>query len=234
MGLKLAYFGLSALMVMVLVFGAFHAISKTNASDEEKTKSKRQVLLGFLGFHAYVIGLSISGVLETFELPPRFVVFIILPVFIFTGIFLNKQKNKEWIQQIPTSWLVLVQSFRLIVEIIFVFSITAGILPENVTIEGYNMDMIFAVSAVLVWFAYTRKWIGEQVLLAWNYLGLVVLASIIFVFMTTIFASEAVYGEYIPMSIEFTMWPYNLVAGFLMPSAVFIHVLSIVQLKSRS
>ena len=113
----------------------------------------------------------------------------------------------------------------------FVFTVAQGILHPNVTIEGYNYDMILGITAPIVAFlAFGKKRISEKMVIAWNYLGLIVLASVIFVFMTTTFFPEFYGSTPNLMPMEFTNYPYTLVAGFLMPVAVFVHILSIVQL----
>ena len=139
----------------------------------------------------------------------------------------------KWVQTILPLWLATYQTFRLILETIFVYSVAAGILHENVTIKGYNYDMIFAcTSLITALIIYKTKQLPKQLLLAWNYLGLLVIAVIISLFITTIYLPE-IYGPNTPIfPTDFGFYPYVLVPGFLMPSAIFIHVLSIIQLKN--
>lgn len=133
---------------------------------------------------------------------------------------------------IPKHWLVFYQSFRILIETIFVYSVAAGILNYHVTIEGYNFDMVFAYTAPIIgFFVYKMKDFNSNIILIWNYLGLAIIASIIFLFMSSIY-NPSLFGETnILVPIDMTSYPFTLVAGFLMPSAVFIHVLSIVQIN---
>ena len=122
-----------------------------------------------------------------------------------------------------------------LIESLFVWSVASNILHPNVTIEGYNYDMIFGLTALIMGGLYwknPRKW--TKVARAWNILGLIVIASIIFLFMTTIYVPEMYGPNVAPFPTAFTGYPYVLVAGFLMPSAVFIHVLSHFQLRIMS
>jgi hypothetical protein len=232
--LKLSYITLT--LVMTLFVFAIGSITINNTFiDKAKAKRKKIMLVsGLLLWHMYIFIMASSGVLETFELPPRFPLLIIFPVFLFTGIFLYKNKNNAWINQLSLKTLTYVQVFRVAVEIIFVFSISAGILHKNVTIEGYNFDMVFAVTApILAVLVFNKKMIKEKIILWWNYLGLAVLASVIFVFITSTYFPNIYASEASLLSIEFTKYPYILVAGFLMPLAVFLHVLSIVVIKKK-
>ena len=76
---------------------------------------------------------------------------------------------------IPEEWLTYIQSFRILVETLFVYSVSAGVLHPIVTIEGYNFDMVFGASAIAMWvFTYKIKVFSKQLLILWNYLGIAV------------------------------------------------------------
>ncbi|XWN35924.1 MAG: hypothetical protein ROO71_08135 [Balneola sp.] len=234
MSLKLAFIGLSIIMVIIISLIGSRAFDDTTQDSGQANKKKIKLIGYLLLWHLYIFLISQTGILQSFDFPPRFVLFLILPVFIFTGLFIYKYRNSEWIQAIPSSWLVYYQSFRIFVETLFVFSVAQGILHTNVTIEGYNFDMIFAFTAPIVGLlVYQFKVLSERVIIWWNYLGLIVIASIIFLFNSSIYLPELYGSDIALMPIEFTTYPYIIVAGFLMPSAVFMHVLSIVQLKKR-
>lgn len=232
MGLQNGYQLLNLAVLALLCLIGFKAINGAFGNTPKAKKKKVVLVVSLLAWQIYIWALGQTEILNNFELPPRFVIFLILPAFLFTAIFIYKNRNNSWLRYIPKSWLIYIQGFRIIVETLFVFSVADGILHPNVTIEGYNYDMILGFSAPIVAFlAFGRNVISENMVIFWNYAGLLVLASVIFVFMTTIFVPQF-YGSPVNlMPIEFTYYPYTLVAGFLMPVAVFIHVLSIVQLK---
>ena len=112
------------------------------------------------------------------------------------------------------------------------FSVAKGILNYHVTIEGYNFDMVFAFTAPIIGFlVYTKKVVPRKTILVWNYLGLTILASVIFLFLTSVY-QPGIYGSEVPLiPLASLTYPYVLVAGFLMPTAVFLHILSIIQVK---
>ncbi len=233
MWLKTSYIALSVIISIVLIAIAFYAINQTEKNRQQSISKKIKIVLGLLLWHIYTIVLDKIGLMNDFELPPKFAVFLIVPAFLFTGFFLYSNRNQPWIQNIPTQWLIFYQSFRILIELLFVYSVTAGILHPNVTIEGYNYDMVFGFTAIVIGLLFVKNKISKKMLLWWNYLGLTIIAFIIFLFVTTIYAPQF-YGLAGPlMPIDFTFYPYILVPGFLMPSAVFVHVLSIVQLRKK-
>ncbi len=235
MNLKLAYLGLTLLMILIIVLIAKTAINKTFTTPALRTKKIVLIILGLVGWQVYIYILASTGVLQDFSFPPKFFLLLILPAFVFTGIFIFKNRNNAWIQNIPAHWLVYYQSFRVLVETLFVFTVAAGFLHPNVTIEGYNYDMVFAFTAPIIGLlVFQFKVLPKKIALLWNYLGLVVIAVIIFLFMSTIYFPHIYGPDSIPFPTEAGIYPYVLVAGFLMPSAVFVHVLSIVQLKGKN
>ncbi len=230
--LKLAYLGLSLVMTLIIILIGLKTINKT-FNDRLVVKKKRVTLiLSLMVWQIYIFVIASTGILQNYEFPPRFVLLLILPAFLFTGIFIYKNRNNVWIRNIPEQWLIYYQSFRVLIETIFIFSVAKGILHHHVTLEGYNYDMIFAFSAPLIAFlVFQKKMFPKKVAVWWNYIGLCVIAFIIFLFLSSIYFPEIFDSNSPLLPKEFGVYPYILVAGFLMPSAVFMHVLSIVQLN---
>lgn len=231
--LEIGYIALTLLMTLILINIISYTINKSYEDAKDRSKYKKRMVIGLLFFLVYEIALGSSGFLENLSFPPRFALCLIVPCFIFTGLFLNKNKNKAWVKNIPSQRLLYFQSFRILVETLFVYSVAANILPKEVTIEGYNMDMVLGISAPIIGWVFV-KYKTRKLAILWNYLGLAILASVIFVFMTSLFKPE-LYGSSIPLlTSKATEIPYLFVAGYLMPMAVFVHVLSILNLKKTA
>lgn len=232
--LKIAYIALTLLMVIILLLIGIKTIDIT-FSDLKKNRRKKGILIaGLLFWQLFVYIMANTGILDDFSFPPRFFVLLILPLFIFTGVFLYINRNFDWIKNIPENWLIYYQSFRIFIETLFVVSVTLAILNPEVTIIGYNYDMVFAYSAPIIGFLFYKKFISRKILIIWNFVGLLIIASIIFLFISSIFNPQLFGSETILLPKAVAKYPYILVAGFLMPSAVFIHVLSIIQLSKKS
>lgn len=229
--LKIAYLSLTLIMVLILIFIGFRAINKTYTEKSVTRTKKGFLVLGLILWQIYVYVISKTGILDNNEFPPRFFLLLILPLFIFTGIFIYRNRNSNWIGNIPESWLTFYQSFRIFIETIFVSSVALGILNKEVTIEGYNFDMVFAFTAPIIGYLAYKKYLSRKLQIVWNFAGLAIIASIIFLFMSSLYNPQLFGSESILLPPSASKYPYVLVAGFLMPSAVFIHVLSIVQLS---
>jgi hypothetical protein len=231
MELKTAYLGLTLLTILFLISIGYKAINDSSNSPKKDTYI---LISSLLIWQIFIFTLSSNSILKSYEFPPRFAIAFIIPSFIFTGVFLYKSRNKNWIKSIPEQWIIYFQSFRILVEILFVFSVSKGIFNYHVSIEGYNFDMIFAFTAPIIAFlVYHKNLLSRKVVLVWNYIGLTILASVIVLFLTSIYKPE-IYGSELPLlPLEALTYPYVLIAGFLMPTAVFLHILSIIQLKKE-
>lgn len=234
MGLQSAFIGLTLLMNLIIWFIGSTAINKTFENPSKRKKKKTQLILGLALWQVYTFATASSGILDDYGFPPRFALLLIIPLFVFTGIFIYKNRSHQWINSIPKHWLVFYQSFRILIETIFVFSVAQGILNKEVTIEGYNYDMVFAYTAPIIGFLVFRKLIPRKLTIVWNYLGLAVIASIIFLFMSSLYNPQLFGSETMLLPPQAVKYPYVLVAGFLMPSAVFMHLLSIIQLTGKT
>jgi len=234
MELKTGYIVLTLLMVIITISIGFKVINKTFSDKYAIKKKKVMLVIGLLLWQVYIFVVATSGIIETYELPPRFPLFLIMPAFLFTGVFIYKNRNNAWIQNIKPSTLIYIQVFRVAVELLFVFSISANVLPKLVTIEGYNFDMLIGLTAPIVAFlVFNKKLLSKRIALLWNYLGLFVLASVVALFITSTYVPN-LYNSEIPLiSLDATRYPYVLIAAFLMPLAVFLHILSIVQLNKK-
>ncbi|MFZ1785372.1 MAG: hypothetical protein WAU23_09205 [Ferruginibacter sp.] len=234
MNLKLAYLGLTLLMIGILMFIGSTAINKTFSDRKKRAGNLTILVLGLLAWQVYIYMLARTGVTQDLSFPPKFALLLIIPAFIFTGIFIVKNRKNAWIHNIPPHWLIYYQTFRVGIETLFVFTVAAGMLHPNVTIEGYNYDMVFACTAPIIGLlVFQFKTVSKKMALLWNYLGLAVIAVIIFLFISTIYYPQMYGADTAPFPTAFGMYPYVLVPGFLMPSAVFVHVLSIVQLSGN-
>lgn len=176
----------------------------------------------------YIIELSSSDFLADFSLPPKIVVFVILPAFVFTAIFFSLKRFNATIAAFPIALTVYYQTFRVVVELLILGLYKEGIGPELVTFEGRNFDILAGLTAPIIgYLAYNKKLISHKVVIVWNICGLLLLANIVFIFQTVIIKPEMWGFNEVPVSLDFTRLPYIFIAAVFMPSAVFMHVFSI-------
>jgi hypothetical protein len=206
------------------------ALQKT--MTQRKTRRKKLFITSFV--MAIWLGiqylLSENGFYSNLNLAPRIPLFMVLPLFLFTLILFKKNKKKPFIQAIPIYIPIAYQSFRAVIEGLFYYTFLQGILPVQVTFEGVNYDVLWGISAVLMGMYAFRKNASKKLLIIWNYIGIGVVAFAAFTFITSFYFPSIWGSENLRISKEFNQFPFLLLPSFFMPSAIFVHVLSIIQL----
>ncbi|SHG28701.1 hypothetical protein [Flagellimonas flava] len=125
-------------------------------------------VLGYLGFYRVQNAI-----------PPRFV-FLLLPGILFVIVHFFLTKNNIVGNGHNLKWLTLVHTIRVPVEIVLYYVFIAGFIPDLMTFEGYNYDILSGISAPIIYYAvFVKKWIGKKGLLLWNFICLGLLVNIL-------------------------------------------------------
>ena len=192
-----------------------------------KDPALRKGFVAFLGiWGVYILGLSQTGVLQEFGFPPRVPILIVLPMLAFIIFITSRQSFRETIQNTPLHIPIFMQSFRILVELSIYATFMKGIFPQRATFAGLNFDILVGISALVVGFLAYKKILNPQGIFIWNLISLGVLGLTVFSFISSYyflgFANTALGGQ-------FVQFPYLLLASLLLPTAVFLHVVSIRQ-----
>jgi hypothetical protein len=176
---------------------------------------------------AYVAGISYSGILADFSLPPRVPLLIVVPAVMACFIFTGARRFKEVLRQTPLHMPIYFQSFRIVVEFLIFGAFLEGVFPERATFLGLNFDVLAGISAPVTAYLYQRKIINVKGLLGWNFLSMVILIVTVYSFISTYY-----FTDYVARggNSDFTKMPYLLLASVLLPVAVFLHIFSLRQI----
>jgi hypothetical protein len=87
-------------------------------------------------------------------------------------------KGKEFLDKLDTGTLILLNIVRIPVEIGLFLLFTDKAIPEVMTFEGRNLDIISGLTAPIVWWLY-KKYRSRALLLSWNILCLALLVNIV-------------------------------------------------------
>ncbi|MFT5915428.1 MAG: hypothetical protein ACJAWV_004420 [Flammeovirgaceae bacterium] len=121
-----------------------------------------------------------SGFYTNFEaMPPRFPLLIIPPLFFIAMLFFTRS-GKTFIQKQNLAWFTLLHTIRIPVEFALLWLYQEGFIPELMTFEGRNFDILAGLTAPFVYyFGFIKSQIGKKWLLAWNVVCLGLLINII-------------------------------------------------------
>lgn len=171
-----------------------------------------------------------SGLFSNFDkFPSPFMFFF--PCLILVSVFLGFSKfGTVVIQNVTLGNLVFFHSFRILAEVVLYLALTEGRAPVQMTFEGFNFDIITGVVAFFLGL-YLRKKSAPRLALVFNIMGLVFLAVIAFIAMTSMPTPLRVFMNE-PSNIWVTTWPYILLPGVLVLAAITGHFMIFRKLKS--
>jgi hypothetical protein len=216
------YYSFSSLIIIVICIVAYRF----------SNKNKKTLLfpISLIAWQSVVGLIGETGFYEDFTLPPNLVYAGIVPTFIIIGIFFLSNTSKQLNKYIPKHIPILFQSFRIIVELLILKAFLIGIAPIEATFQGYNYEFYFGFSAIIIGFLVWKNLVNTKVILAWNILGLLMLAFIVGIFITSgLLYKEFWESETKMVQDAFLHMPYLSIATFYMPIAVWMHIFSIKQ-----
>ena len=123
---------------------------------------------------------SMSGLLnDPFAIPPR-IPFLIIPAAILgCWLFLSK-RGKQILDGMNLKTITLLHTIRIPVEFGILGLYTIGLMPESMTFEGRNFDILSGVSAPFIaYFGYVKKTLPNGVIVAWNVICLLLVLHVL-------------------------------------------------------
>lgn len=169
-----------------------------------------QSILAYFGFY-----------LNAEAIPPRFLL-VLAPAMLV--ILYSLTRNRKWfIERRNMQLSTLLHIVRLPVEIILLNLFINQMVPELMTFEGRNFDIIAGISAPIISFLFYKKFIGKKILLIWNIVGL---ALILFILFNGILSAELPIQQFAfnqPNKAP-TFFPYILLPATIVPIVIWTHL----------
>ena len=203
------------------------------AMGKDMLRQKQMIKWVFYGMVCWLViitMLSGMGFYSRFEvLPPRVFVFAMFPPMLLIISLLFSKGFGEVLSFIPPQWLVQIQTFRVLMEIMLWLGFMGYFIPFQMTFVGFNMDIIAGITAFFagrIFFGNKRFLLPESII--WNIFGIFLLLNILFIATIStpsplqIFKNEPV-NTFIAKPLF--IW----IPGFIVPFAIAMHLFSIKQ-----
>lgn len=135
------------------------------------------VLLGWMIIQAV---LSLTGFYQkTNSVPPRFPVLVAPPLLLLIGLLITS-KGRRFLDSLQLDRLTLLHIVRIPVEIVLFWLFLNKYIPQIMTFEGQNVDVLSGLTAPVVhYLGFVKKRLSRHVLIAWNVICLALLANIV-------------------------------------------------------
>jgi len=178
---------------------------------------------------------SLSGFYTvTSVVPPRFALLLMPPVVFIIALFFIK-RGRWAMDSFDVKILTLLHVVRILVELVLYWLHLHKVIPQVMTFEGRNYDILCGITAPLVWyFGYVKPMFGKKVLLAWNAICLLLLANIV---ITAVLSAPLPFQRFAfdEPSVALFYFPFVWLPGFIVPTVFFAHLVTIRRLlKAKS
>jgi hypothetical protein len=167
----------------------------------------------------------------TTTLPPRLTLLLIPPVLFILYLFIAKSGLKI-ILSLDAGTLTLLHVVRIPIELTLYTLYLHKVIPEVMTFEGRNFDILCGISAPFIYyFGYIKKVLNRKILLAWNIACILLLANIV---ITAILSAPFPFQQlaFEQPNVAVLYFPFIWLPGCIVPGVIFAHAVCIKQLAN--
>ena len=164
--------------------------------------------------------------------PPRFLL-LVLPALLFIILLFTTNKGRMFIDNMDVKMLTLLHAIRIPVELILFGLFINKTIPEAMTFEGRNFDILSGVTAPFIYyFGFDKKTLDKKIILAWNFICLALLINIV---ATAILSAPFTFQKlaFDQPNIAILYFPFVWLPCCIVPIVFLSHLASIRQLHKR-
>ncbi|MBP7808449.1 MAG: hypothetical protein KA163_04095 [Bacteroidia bacterium] len=223
-------FGLTTFATLFL----FYWSVKNSAATAIKSLGTK-ILLGGIIWLAIQALLAFNSVYNsnTDSLPPKIVVFGLFPIILLIVLLFITKKGKQFIDSLPLVNTTYIHIVRIPVEIVLFWLFVNEKVPEIMTFEGRNFDILSGISAPLIaYFGFTKGKLKKKLILIWNLICLGLLFNIV---IHAVLAAPFPFQQiaFDQPNVAVLNFPFVWLPTFIVPVVLFAHLVSIRQLSLR-
>jgi len=216
------WINLTFIVTCILTIGLFHI---SNGKPKKLTLliifwSVMQSFLAYFGFYQI-----------TDTIPPRFGLVLIPITFLIVYGLLPKQQI-WFLEQRETKISTLLHSVRFPVEIVLFGLFAHKMIPELMTFEGRNYDILIGITAPVFGYLFMKQKTSIKTLLVWNVIGLILVLLILFNGILSFELPFQQFGFEQPNR-AINYFPFVLLPATIVPIVIWTHLSDIIKLKKE-
>lgn len=176
---------------------------------------------------AVILGVSALLAVKEFFLvtnvfPPR-LMFVVAPsLLIVIGLFIFPQ-GRKFIDKLSPAALTLVHVVRIPVEIVLYWLSLAKAIPQLMTFEGRNFDILAGLTAPIIAYLMSNKKAGKSMLIVWNIIGIGLLMNIVII---AVLSAPFPFQQFAfdQPNVAVLYFPFVWLPCFIVPAVLFAHL----------
>jgi hypothetical protein len=212
-------------LAIVAALAALFVSAQSRLSGAALAQRLRGTLEGVLVVVAYLALpglLAARGVLADFSRMPPALGLMMLALIAATVALAFSPLGTRLVERAPIHTLIGYQVFRVPLEFWLHSMHGRGFLPEQMTWSGLNFDVFTGITALVVASLAWRKRASRRWIVAWNWLGFALLLNVSWIAFASL--PTPLRGFEQPLTLPAT-FPFVWLPGFLVPAALFGHLL---------
>ncbi|MCJ0741580.1 hypothetical protein [Pedobacter montanisoli] len=214
---------------------AFFMIVLKNAGEETVKRNTLKIASLLMLWLILQAILTIQNVYsnDINSLPPKILIFGILPPVLTICILFITKGGRKFIDSLPLKQITYLHMIRIPVEIVLYGLFISKMIPELMTFEGRNFDIIAGITAPLIaYYGFSRKMLSRKIILIWNFICLGLLINIIVnAFLSA--PSPLQKFAFDQPNIAILHFPFSWLPTFIVPIVLFGHLVAIRQLLKK-
>jgi hypothetical protein len=215
------FFGLTTIATLLIFYWA---VKKSDFNNKAQ-----YLLLGMVIWLILQAVLTLNNVYntDTQSFPPKIMLLGILPTLLVIVFLFSTNKGKQFIDSLPLTTITYLNTIRIPVELVLLWLFLNKAIPELMTFEGRNFDILAGISAPFVaYFGFIKGKINRKLILGWNFICLALLMNIIFL---ALFSAPSPFQKlaFDQPNIAILNFPFSWLPTFIVPIVLFGHLASI-------
>jgi len=208
-----------------------------NSSVETVRKRANIILVVLIIWLIIQAVLAINNVYnsDTISVPPKLLLLGVAPMILTIVFLFITKKGRLFINSLPLGNITWLNIIRIPVELVLLELAIHKAVPQLMTFEGRNFDILSGITApVIAYFGFTKNTLSRKIILAWNFICLALLVNIVInaILSAPFFLQRFAFDQ---PNIAILYFPFNWLPAFIVPVVLFGHLVSIRQLlRSQS
>jgi hypothetical protein len=219
---------LFVVIVLAIVLSLVAAVVLAGRQLDEAPRQTRRWWVGTLfGVTIWLVVTGVasaSGVLRAQTLPPPLALFMLSSLIVAVSAAFSRLGSRL-IEGLPIAALVGVQAFRLPLELVLHRWHAEGVIPVQMTYQGFNFDILTGISALLVcaWSTFRKTPPSRALVVTWNVFGILLLANVMTIAVLSSPLPIRAFTTGVPVLLAF-YFPYGWIIPFCVGGALFGHL----------
>ena len=220
-------FALTTMVTLILFYLAIKFSPEENTARKANTAAVMMTI--WLSVQAAITWLGIYHA-DLMALPPRIMLFGVLPALLVIVAMFATHSGRQFIDSLSLKHIHWLHIVRIPVEIVLLWLFLHDTIPQLMTFEGRNFDIISGITAPLIaYFGFTKQKLSREIILAWNFICLALLFNIV---INALLAAPTPLQQFAfdQPNVAIFYFPYSWLPTFVVPVVLFCHLVAIRQL----